>query len=192
MRAFCDKHASKIQGVVSCFDRMLFRGYLPIMSGWAMARFLMSENVRCENPKALLLSNAERVKKHAVDTAGAAGRPYIYLASAGVKMELQARELAEADGVTEGLVCIFAKVQPGKSFSFKYYKNSPFVKSASRKCLHIYYYFMDREFGLVHVQIQTWFPLRMQVFVNGHDWLARKLDTAGGQIHEVRQCVCVG
>jgi hypothetical protein len=38
---------------------------------------------------------------------------------------------------------------------------------------------MDREFGLVHVQIQTWFPLRMQVFVNGHDWLARKLDTAG-------------
>ena len=38
---------------------------------------------------------------------------------------------------------------------------------------------MDREFGLIHVQIQTWFPLRMQVFVNGHDWLARKLDTAG-------------
>jgi hypothetical protein len=33
----------------------------------------------------------------------------------------------------------------------------------------LYYYFMEREFGLVHVQVQTWFPLRMQVFVNGHD-----------------------
>jgi len=24
--------------VLSCFDRMLFRGYLPIMSGWQMAK----------------------------------------------------------------------------------------------------------------------------------------------------------
>ena len=87
--------------------------------------------------------------------------------------------MPESDGISEGLVCIFAKVEPCKSFSFKYHKNSPYVNSAKRKCLHIYYYFMDREFGLVHVQIQTWFPLRMQVFVNGHDWLARKLDTAG-------------
>jgi hypothetical protein len=179
MRTFCDKHVSKIHGVVSCFDRMLSRGYLPIMSGWAMAQFLMSENVRCDNLKAFLIDNAERVKKHAVDTAAAAGRPYIYLASAGVKMELQARQMAEADAITEGLVCIFAKLEPCKSFSFKYYKNSPYVKSAARKCLHIYTYFMDREFGLIHVQIQTWFPLRMQVFVNGHDWLARKLDAAG-------------
>ena len=27
---------------------------------------------------------------------------------------------------------------------------------------------MERELALVHVQVQTWFPLRMQVFVNGH------------------------
>jgi hypothetical protein len=38
---------------------------------------------------------------------------------------------------------------------------------------------MEPELGLVHVQIQVWFPLRMQVFMNGHDWLARRLDAAG-------------
>lgn len=38
MRSFLDKHAAKISGVISCFDRMLFRGYLPIMSGYAMAQ----------------------------------------------------------------------------------------------------------------------------------------------------------
>ena len=151
MREFCDKHASKINGVLSCFDRMLFHGYLPIMSGWAMAQFLRSENVRCENLKPFLIDNAERVKKHAQDTATVAGRPYIYVASAGMKMERHARELAQSDGIDEGLVCIFAKLEPCKSFSFKYHKKSPFVKSASRKCLHIYYYFMDREFGLIHV-----------------------------------------
>ena len=33
MECFLEKHASKIIGVLSCFDRMLCRGYLPIMSG---------------------------------------------------------------------------------------------------------------------------------------------------------------
>jgi hypothetical protein len=40
MKAFVDKYADRIHGVLSCFDRMLFRGYLPIMSGWSMAQLL--------------------------------------------------------------------------------------------------------------------------------------------------------
>jgi hypothetical protein len=34
---------------------------------------------------------------------------------------------------------------------------------------------MDRDLGLIHVRLQTWFPLQMQVYVNGHEWLARTL-----------------
>jgi hypothetical protein len=34
---------------------------------------------------------------------------------------------------------------------------------------------MDRDFGLIHARVQTWFPLQLQVYVNGHEWLARKL-----------------
>jgi hypothetical protein len=40
MKEFVRRHEAHIQGVLSCFDRMLFRGYLPIMSGWSMAQFL--------------------------------------------------------------------------------------------------------------------------------------------------------
>jgi hypothetical protein len=46
MKAFLEKHNLKITGVPSCFDRMLFRGYLPIMSGAAMAQFLSQEGVK--------------------------------------------------------------------------------------------------------------------------------------------------
>jgi len=53
------------------------------------------------------------------------------------------------------------------------------VASARRKCLFLYYYFMDRDFGLIHVKLQTWFPLQIQVYVNGHEWLARKLKENG-------------
>jgi hypothetical protein len=43
----------------------------------------------------------------------------------------------------------------------------------------VYFYFLDREFGLMHVKIQTWFPFTVQVYVNGHEWLARKLAGQG-------------
>ena len=42
-------------------------------------------------------------------------------------------------------------------------------------CLVIYFYWMDREFGLMHLKLQTWFPFTVQVYLNGHEWLARKL-----------------
>ena len=42
MKEFIEKYNDRIHGVLSCFDRMLFRGYLPIMSGWQMPQFFNS------------------------------------------------------------------------------------------------------------------------------------------------------
>jgi hypothetical protein len=50
MKAFCQKHEAKIAGALSCLDRMLFRGYLPIIRA-SMAQFLKSEPVNCGNLK---------------------------------------------------------------------------------------------------------------------------------------------
>ena len=49
------------------------------------------------------------------------------------------------------------------------------MQSAKRKCLALFFYFIDADFGLIHVRLQTWFPMEIQVYVNGHEWLARKL-----------------
>jgi hypothetical protein len=46
MKEFVRRYEDRIHGVLSCFDRMLFRGYLPIMSGWQMAQFFNSRNIR--------------------------------------------------------------------------------------------------------------------------------------------------
>ena len=40
MKTFLANYSDRIHGVLSCFDRMLFRGYVPIMSGWQMAQFI--------------------------------------------------------------------------------------------------------------------------------------------------------
>jgi hypothetical protein len=37
----------------------------------------------------------------------------------------------------------------------------------------LYYYFIDREPGLMHARLQTWAPFTCQVYANGHDDVAR-------------------
>jgi ribosome-binding ATPase len=48
-----------------------------------------------------------------------------------------------------------------------------------RKCLHHYLYLIDPEFGFMHVRIQGWIPYDCQIYINGREWLARRLDEAG-------------
>ena len=52
------------------------------------------------------------------------------------------------------------------------------LKRNSGKCLHDYFYFIDPAFGLCYVRVPTWSPFRLQVYFNGHSWLARQLAAA--------------
>ncbi len=178
METFVAKHAAKVRGTLSCFDRVLFRGYLPLMSGWAMADFLRSKQIERLTLKPFLLEQAQRMKKHAAVLASQAGRPYQYLSEPTRKEDL-ARKIAERDRISEGLVCVFSVVEPCRTFSLVWKEHNTLVRPAKRKCLQLYYYFMDRQLGLIHVKVQTWFPFPIQVYVNGHEWLARRLDRHG-------------
>ena len=178
MEAFVDKHEDRIDGVLSCFDRMLFRGYLPIMSGWSMAQLLHAHEIDRTSVKPFLLANAERVKEHAQAMAREHGRPFERLSSK-MRKEDVARKIAERDGIDEGLVCVFSAVEPCRTFSLRFTTGQPYVQAAKRKCLHLYYYFMDRDLGLLHVRVQTWFPLQVQIYRNGHECLARRLTARG-------------
>ena len=85
------------------------------------------------------------------------------------------QKIAKKDGVEQGLVCIFSVLEPCRSFSMVWKNGKTFIRPAKRRCLFLYYYFLDRDIGLIHVKIQTWFPFRIQIYVNGHEWLAKKL-----------------
>jgi len=47
-----------------------------------------------------------------------------------------------------------------------------YLKPDGGKCLHYYFYFLDEELGLTYVRVPTWLPCRLQVYFNGHNWLA--------------------
>jgi len=137
MKEFIRKHENRIHGVLSCFDRMLFRGHLPIISGWAMAQFLNLLELDGGNVKPFLLKNSERVKEHAVAMARKYNRRFEYLRS-NIRKEDRARQLAERDGIREGLVCVFSIVENCRTFSLRFTTNGRCLKPASRKCLHFY------------------------------------------------------
>ncbi|MGA2499506.1 MAG: hypothetical protein ABSH20_17330, partial [Tepidisphaeraceae bacterium] len=107
-----------------------------------------------------------------------AGRPVRYLNDTTLRKEDIAREIAERDGIKEGLVCVLTAVEP--CFSFDIHRNRAKKKlelvSRYRKCLHLYHYYQHPRFGLMHMRLQTWFPFNLYCCVNGREWLARQLD----------------
>ena len=79
MNAFLSKHKRRIAGTLSCVDRIVFKGYLPI--SWADAfESLLSRNqclIKDFHPFVQKLS--AQVKTAAQQAAEETGRPYIYL-----------------------------------------------------------------------------------------------------------------
>lgn len=187
MNSFIAKHGAAISGVLSCFDRVILRGHLPMAGVGYFSTWLYSKkislNVQPLEPgwrafKEMAPWFAEQLKTHARKMAADAGRPYKHLPS-HERMEENARTLAEQDGIKEGLVCVYGAMETCCTFRVRYSDNGPKLGQDRRVTLVLYFYFMDREFGLMHVKIQTWFPFTVQVYVNGHEYLARKLAAHG-------------
>lgn len=182
MERFLVRHANRIVGSISGFDRMRFQGTLRwMMYADGMGKLLNSQSVLLKD----FGSYAERLSKHIVGhgekVAKQAGRPMEYVASPRTSKEQIARTIAERDGVEEGLICVLTCVEPCQSFKVVKDKSQKQLKLVSRRrqCLHLYFYYLDREFGLMHVRLQTWFPFTIQIGVNGREWLARQLDQEG-------------
>jgi CBS domain-containing protein len=178
VQRFVNKHQARITGVISCFDRILFKGHLPL--GWpgAMEGFISRQGLRIKDFGHFVCQQSERIKQHARVMAQRTKRPYIHLNSP-CRKENVAQSICRKDAVTEGLVCILAAVETCHSFKLAHGDGRPRLVFARRKCLCLYFYFVDREFGLLHVRITSWFPFMIQVCLNGHDWLARKMERHG-------------
>src|SRR5512144_679677 len=105
MREFLAKHVATITGTLSCFDRLLFKGHLPLGYPHAMEEFLCHRGILFKDLKPFVLKQAERLKVHARAVAEKAARPYEYFESP-VRKDQRARGIAARDGITEGRVCL--------------------------------------------------------------------------------------
>jgi len=178
-------------GVLSGFDRFVFRGTLRAIAHVdGMKRYLWANHVLLKDFGAHVEQVSQRLKDASLTAARHAGRPVKYLASSETDKDGVARQIAAKDGITEGLVCVLTCVEP--CWSFEIYRNRDTkrleLEPRQRKCLFLYHYWNDPRWGFMHARIQSWFPFPIQVCLNGREWLARQLDTAG--VRYVRQDNC--
>ena len=146
-----------------------------------MFRYLCAAGVRLKDFAGFVGGLTNRVCAASAAFAAKCGRPLRYLESCVERKEDLARQLAERDRVTEGLIGVFSILEPCLTYTVRHdaAAHRLYLHLGQGRCLHHYFYFQHREFGLMHLRLQTWFPFQMMVCLNGRLWLARQMDRAG-------------
>jgi hypothetical protein len=187
MTMFEDVHADRIVGTLTTFDRMIFKGHLTrLYASGAISAMLWRLGFPLTEFTSYATAATEELTANAKAVAAEAGRPYMYSdrsrrRGGDLTKEDTARAIADRDGITEGVVCVFSVVEPCWSFQVRADHRTHRLEAIrrERKCVHHYLYLIDPEFGFMHVRVQAWIPYEIQIYVNGREWLARQLDAAG-------------
>jgi hypothetical protein len=188
---FLAKFGKHITAALSGFDRLRFRATLRMLFvPSAMEVYLNVCHVLIKDFKAFAEATTAKIKAAAYAAAQAAGRPAIYLSSPDISKEDKARQIAREDHLKEGLIALFSATEPCLSYSVR---GDPKTREIhlvleTRKCTHLYHYFLHRDFGQVSVRVQTWFPFTVDVCLNGREWLARQMERAGLTFEQRDNC----
>jgi len=187
MRQFIEKYNEEIAGVLSGFDRLIFRGSLRrlnygywhselgLMVASGMQQYLWSNNIRFKDYARHVKAVSERLKTACLRPFHEHKRPITFLRSTKASKEEMARGIAARDKIQSGLVCAISALEPSPTFEHR----GIHIVRRERPCHVLYQYRMHPEMGWMHARIQTWFPFNIQIAVNGREWLARQMDRDG-------------
>lgn len=182
MVVLTDRYAEQILGVLSCFDRVVITGTLPeICYAQAMARYLTQQGVRLFDFPQWAEPLREEIRQHAERLAKEAGLTIEFIRRKDFRKEDRIQEVLSQRGNHPGLVHIFSAMESCPSFKPWYDKatGKTTLRGTEGRCLHYYFYFIDKDLGLCYLRVPTWAPFRLQFYFNGHNWLARQLSRQG-------------
>jgi len=172
---FGQKFAESIIATLGCHDRVIFKGHLPFggdghLNSW-VDRVLRK---RRKDFLPFVEEQSQKLVDSAQSAAQAVGAPYRYLQGYHRK-ETLIREQLEQHPIREGLVAVLCCMETCRTVKLTHARHRPRLTFTRRPQRVLYFYFLDPKFGLVYVRLQTWFPFTIQVYVNGHDWLAQQM-----------------
>ncbi len=180
MDTLLNKFKSVVNGVISGFDRIVFKGMIqPLVYAGGMEYFLRTQNILNKDFKdyamkqsQIIVSSAEKISETEC------GIKPIYLPSCNTRKETLAHEQQEKSGKKEGLIGVWTSVERCNTFRSTFNPNEkyPMLKNEQSKCKHLYFYYDDRDYGFMSVRLQTWAPYEIQIALNGREWLRRSLD----------------
>jgi hypothetical protein len=182
VEGFVSRHASAVIGVLSGFDRVVFRGTLRLLAHrGGLMNYLSSAEVLLKDFGDYAQKMTQQLREASEALAQRTDRPIQYLASSATNKETVAREIARTQGIERGLICILEAVEPCLTYEIVRKRDAKLLdlEPRRRKCLYLYHYQIHPLFGFMHARIQTWFPFAIQVCLNGREWLGRSMVKAG-------------
>lgn len=174
-KRFIQKFAISIGSLLSCFDRVIFKGYLPFRGEQYLNDYVDRVlGMRRKDFLPWLKQHSERLVEYGKKIAREQGRPYEYR-QGRFKKEKFIHELIRQDGLDVGLVAVLCVQETCSAVKLRYGEGKPRLIFTRRPQRVLYDYWLDANFGLMYLRLQTYFPYTMQVYVNGHSWLARQM-----------------
>jgi hypothetical protein len=173
-----ERYAPQIAGTLSCWDRILLFGTLPrICFAEGMTSYLHARKIRIFDYPRFAEPFRNRLRENAERLAAENGIDIEFLRKRNLRKEDRVKEILTQRGDHPGLVCILSAMEPCSTYTPWHDKQTgkTYLRSDEGKCLHYYFYFIDKDLGLGYVRVPTWLPCRLQVYFNGHSWLASLL-----------------
>ncbi len=173
-----ERHKDQIAGVLGCWDRVLIFGTLPkICYAEGMTSYLYARQVRIFDYPRFAEPFREQLRENAERLAGDSGIGIEFLRKRNVRKEDRVKQILAQRGEHPGLVCVLSAMEPCSTYKPWHDKQTgkTYLRPDDGKCLHYYFYFIDEELGLCYVRVPTWLPCRLQIYFNGHNWLAARL-----------------
>ena len=160
---------------------MIIKGHIFQLFSLSGRKFLLSSlDVLLKDFSCYANQVTSQIVSHVENIAASQNRPLIYLSSARLPKEQTALDVLKDDPVSEGLLCILSVVENCQTFQpVKQDDGLLQLRSVTRKCKYYYFYYLDKNFGFMHVKLQTWFPFMIQVYINGREMMKHRFDESG-------------
>jgi hypothetical protein len=178
MELLTQRYSEKISGTLSCYDRIVITGTLPVLSNAGhLTAYMYQNNIRIFDYAKFAEPYRDELKQNAQRIAEAAGLEIAFIRSSGVRKEAVIEGIIKKRGTHPGLVHIISVMEACTSYKPWHDKvtHKTFLKYDQGKCLTYYFYFIDELLGLCYVRVPTWLPFKLQIFFNGHAWLSNEL-----------------
>jgi hypothetical protein len=174
-----ERYKSRIAGILSCYDRIIIQGTLPKWCyAQGMTEYFYAHQIRIFDYPKWAEPLRDAIRENMEGIAAENGIEIEFVRSKkSFRKEQRVKEILEKRGEEPGLVCIFSAMEPCGSYKPWHDKKThkTYLKPDDGKCLHYYVYLIDNHLGLCYVRVPTWCPFRLQVYCNGHSYLARQL-----------------
>ncbi len=159
MNEFISRYSDQISGVITGFDRLVFRGNLSLIHDSGMKGYLWANGIAWKDYAQHVSDVSQRVKRASLAPMEAAGCPVRYLNNGKESKEEIARAIARLDGITNGPICAFTAVEPCLTWRVAGNRETQQLHliRGMRQCLFVYHYWIDSVFGFMSARLQTWF-----------------------------------